>query len=111
LLRLAEQTGTRIAFTGDTRQIQNIEAGDALRILETESRMKTASLREVQRQSDRDYRAAIEELPRTPEGGFRQLEEIGAVRELPWEHRPTCAGGADRKRQAPHVFIGGVVFT
>jgi ATP-dependent exoDNAse (exonuclease V) alpha subunit len=51
LLRLAQRTEARIVFTGDTRQIQSIEAGDALRILETESRMKTASLREVQRQN------------------------------------------------------------
>lgn len=84
LLRLAERSGARIVFTGDTRQIQSVEAGDALRILERESRMKSTSLREVQRQTDRGYRSAIEELRRDPGSGFQRLEEIGAVREVPW---------------------------
>jgi hypothetical protein len=43
LLRLAEQNGARIVFSGDTKQIQSVEAGDALRILEAESRLQSAS--------------------------------------------------------------------
>jgi len=39
LLGLAQRSGARIAFTGDTRQIQSVEAGDAMRVLETESRL------------------------------------------------------------------------
>jgi ATP-dependent exoDNAse (exonuclease V) alpha subunit len=87
LLRLAERSGARIVFSGDTRQIQSVKAGDALRILETESRLKSTSLREVLRQKDRAYRKAIEELRRNPENGFRQLEEIGGVRQVPWDKR------------------------
>lgn len=34
LLNLAEQQAARIVFSGDTRQIQSVEAADALRILE-----------------------------------------------------------------------------
>jgi ATP-dependent exoDNAse (exonuclease V) alpha subunit len=87
LLRIAQQSGARLVFSGDTRQIQSVEAGDALRILETESRLKSTALREVQRQTDRAYRTAIEELRRDPENGFRELEKIGAVHEVAWDRR------------------------
>jgi ATP-dependent exoDNAse (exonuclease V) alpha subunit len=33
-LFLAEERSLRVVFSGDTRQIQGVEAGDALRILE-----------------------------------------------------------------------------
>ena len=82
ILRLAEATGARLVLCGDTKQIQSVEAGDALRVLESESRLKTASLTEVQRQTDQAYRQAIESLRRNPETGFDRLEDIGAVREV-----------------------------
>jgi hypothetical protein len=44
LLRLAEQHSARIVFSGDTRQIQSVEACDALRVLEKESGLKSCSL-------------------------------------------------------------------
>jgi conjugative relaxase-like TrwC/TraI family protein len=87
LLGLAERSGARIVFTGDTRQIQSVEAGDALRILENESRLKKVSLLEVQRQTDLDYRRAIEQLRRDPDRGFERLQDIGAVREAPSNER------------------------
>jgi ATP-dependent exoDNAse (exonuclease V) alpha subunit len=51
VLRLAEQQSARIVFSGDTRQIQSVEACDALRVLENESRLKSCSLTHVQRQT------------------------------------------------------------
>ena len=51
LLKMAEQQSARIVFSGDTKQIQSVEAGDALRVLENESRLKSTSLTEVQRQT------------------------------------------------------------
>ena len=84
LLKLAERRRiVRIVFSGDTRQIQSVEAGDALRILEEESRMKSPALTQVRRQTVADYRKAMEELRRDPERGFERLERIGAVREVP----------------------------
>jgi hypothetical protein len=44
--------------------------------------LKTASLTEVQRQTDQAYRQAIESLRRNPDTGFDRLEDIGAVREV-----------------------------
>ena len=82
LLRLAEDCSSRVVFSGDTRQIQSVEAGDALRILERESRLKTVALTQVQRQTRKDYRDAVEELRRHPERGFARLDAMGAVREV-----------------------------
>jgi conjugative relaxase-like TrwC/TraI family protein len=88
LLRLAEQKNARIVFSGDTRQIQSVEAGDALRILEKESRLKSVGLTRVQRQTVAAYREAIQELRRNPEKGFEKLDAIGAIREVPFLDRP-----------------------
>lgn len=100
LLRLAEQQSTRILFSGDTRQLQSVEAGDALRVLEQESRLKSASLTQVQRQTAASYREAIEELRRDPERGFAQLEQIGAVREIAWQERAQAVAALYRHEQA-----------
>jgi conjugative relaxase-like TrwC/TraI family protein len=87
LLKLSDQQSTRIIFSGDTKQIRSVEASDALRVLERESHLKSVSLSDVQRQTARGYRDAIHELRRDPEHGFDKLEEMGAVREVPWPER------------------------
>ncbi len=74
LLALAERSRIQILFSGDTRQLQSVEAGDALRVLEQESRLKSVSLSQVQRQTLAEYRSAVEELRQNPARGFRQLE-------------------------------------
>jgi len=87
LLKLADEQSMRIIFSGDTKQIRSVEASDALRVLERESHLKSVSLSEVQRQTAQGYREAIQELRRDPERGFDKLEQIGAVREVPWFDR------------------------
>jgi len=87
LLKLAERENARILFSGDTRQIQSVEASDALRILERESCMKSVSLTGVQRQTQAEYRDAIQTLRQSPEHGFEKLEQLGAVREVPYLDR------------------------
>jgi len=84
LLKLAEREDARILFSGDTRQLQSVEASDALRILEQESRMKSISLMAVQRQTQAEYRDAIQTLRHSPEQGLEKLEQLGAVREVPY---------------------------
>ncbi|WP_263349693.1 MobF family relaxase [Acidicapsa acidisoli] len=87
LLRLADQQQARVLFSGDTRQIQSVEASDALRILERESQMKSFSLTGVQRQTHAQYKDAIQTLRQSPEEGFAKLERMGAVREVPFLDR------------------------
>ncbi len=84
LLELAEHQAARLVFSGDTRQLQSVEAGDALRILERESGLRSVSLTQVQRQTSTAYRQAIEALREHPARGFAQLEQMGAVREVAW---------------------------
>ncbi len=66
VLRLAEQHMARVVFSGDTRQIQSVEASDALRILERESQMKSVPLTGVQPQTHAQYRDAIQTLRQAP---------------------------------------------
>jgi ATP-dependent exoDNAse (exonuclease V) alpha subunit len=94
LLRLAEDCSLRVVFSGDTKQIRSVEAGDALRILEKESRLKTVALAQVQRQTRKDYRDAIEELRRNPELGFANLLAMSAVREVAVSERAVAVADA-----------------
>ena len=100
LLELADQQSMRIIFSGDTKQIRSVEASDALRVLERESHLKSVSLSEVQRQTAQGYRDAIQELRRDPERGFDKLEQIGAVREVPWSERAQAVQQAYSEAQA-----------
>ena len=87
MLRLAKRYSTRIVLSGDTKQIQSVEACDALRVLEKESRLRTVELNQVQRQITQDYREAVKELRLDPGRGFEMLDRIGAIREVPWLER------------------------
>ena len=100
LLKLADQQSSRIIFSGDSKQIRSVEASDALRVLERESDLKSVSLSEVQRQTAQGYREAIQELRRDPERGFDKLEQIGAVREVPWPDRAQAVQQAYSEAQA-----------
>jgi ATP-dependent exoDNAse (exonuclease V) alpha subunit len=100
LLHLAERNRARVVFSGDTQQIQSVEAGDALRVLEQGTQMKSVSLRQVQRQTLEEYRNAVEELRHDPARGFQQLEQMGAVREVDWQLRPQEVSQAYREALA-----------
>jgi ATP-dependent exoDNAse (exonuclease V) alpha subunit len=94
LLRLAEQHSARIVFCGDTKQIQSVEACDALRVLEEESSLKSVRLTKVERQKVNAYREAVQELRNNPESGFERLETMGALREVGWTDRAQVVAAA-----------------
>ncbi|MGA2576493.1 MAG: AAA family ATPase [Bryobacteraceae bacterium] len=94
LLRLTRRQSARLVFSGDAKQIQSVEAGNALRVLEKESRLKSVALAQVQRQTRKEYREAIQELRRNPERGFQKLDAIGAVREVAWLDRAEAVAKA-----------------
>jgi len=100
VLRLAEQHMARVVFSGDTRQIQSVEASDALRILERESQMKSVALTGVQRQTHAQYRDAIQTLRQAPEKGFEKLERLGAVHEVPFVERGRAVADLYREMTA-----------
>jgi len=105
LLKLAEQQSARIVFSGDTKQIQSVEAGDALRVLENESRLKSTSLIEVHRQTPSEYRDAIQELRRDPEAGFEKLDRMGAVHEVAAGGRAQAVAQAYVESKSQDVLV------
>lgn len=108
ILKLAEQQFARVIFSGDTRQIQSVEAGDALRILERESQLKSVSLIGVQRQTHAQYREAIQALRQSPEQGFEKLERLGAVHEVPFFDRARAVADLYRDMTANlgrHILV------
>jgi conjugative relaxase-like TrwC/TraI family protein len=100
ILQLAESKMARVLFSGDSRQIQSVEASDALRILERESQLKSVSLTGVQRQTHAQYRDAIQTLRQAPEQGFEKLERLGAVREVPFSARARAVADLYREMTA-----------
>ena len=100
ILRLAESKMARVLFSGDRRQIQSVEASDALRILERESQMKSVALTGVQRQTHAQYRDAIQTLRQAPEQGFEKLERLGAVHEVPFVERARAVADLYREMTA-----------
>ncbi len=84
LLGLARSQGCRTLLIGDTRQHHSVEAGDALRILEAESRLRSATLEEILRQKSSEYRAAVKEIASGQTlPGYERLDRLGAVIEEP----------------------------
>jgi conjugative relaxase-like TrwC/TraI family protein len=84
MMRLTKEKGARILYSGDTAQLKSVSEGDALRVLERESQLRGVSLRQVQRQTNAEYRAAVESLRIHPAEGFAKLEAMGAIREVDW---------------------------
>jgi conjugative relaxase-like TrwC/TraI family protein len=100
VLRLAERHSTQIVFSGDTKQIQSVEACDALRVLEKESSLRSAGLTQVQRQIPQDYRDAVKKLRQDPARGFEKLDAMGAVREATWSERAQTVAQAFSEAEA-----------
>lgn len=91
LFEVADQTGARVILSGDVTQHAPVARGDALRILESEAGLKPAELTRIYRQTNREYREAVEEISSGDregiESGFQRLEEMGAIRESKAEDR------------------------
>jgi conjugative relaxase-like TrwC/TraI family protein len=104
LIGVAKNHGARIVYSGDTAQLKSVSEGDALRVLERESNLKSVSLLQVQRQTNAAYKAAVESLRSHPAEGFSKLESMGAVREVDWRIRAQEVSKAYREAAAvPNV--------
>jgi len=87
VFHLAQEIDARVILTGDPAQHSSVERGDALRLLEERSGMKSPDVKEVQRQRG-TYRDAVKALSdgRTIEG-FAKLDYLGAIQELSHDQR------------------------
>lgn len=84
---LADRLDCRVILSGDQRQHGSVEAGAALRLLETEAGLVPAELVEIQRQQG-DYRQAVRALSEgRVEEGFHKLNAMGAIKEVTRDKR------------------------
>jgi len=84
---LVDRLDARLILCGDRRQHGSVERGAPLRLLETEAGLVPAEIKHILRQKDR-YKHVVEALSeqRTADG-FRQLVEMGWVREIQGDER------------------------
>jgi conjugative relaxase-like TrwC/TraI family protein len=97
LFDVAKAQDARVVLSGDTAQHTGVKRGDALRILERDSGIKTAELKEIRRQTNETYRAAVKAISegdtlgkdgRTRlEAGMEILDGMGAIVEVEGEDR------------------------
>lgn len=85
---LAERQDCRLVLSGDTAQHRAVERGDALRILEQHADLRAAELKEIWRQKADSHKAIVADLRAGDlERAFKQLNELGMLRELEPENR------------------------
>jgi conjugative relaxase-like TrwC/TraI family protein len=84
IFEIAKKQNARVILSGDWKQHNSIEAGDALRLLEHHTKMPVARVNEIVRQKERSgYREAIKDLAdgKTAKG-FEKLDKMGSVVEI-----------------------------
>ena len=82
LIGIAKKQDARILLTGDIKQHNSVERGDALRIIQKYGGVEPARISKIQRQKPDDYRKAIDLISNDKiENGFKALDKIGAIKE------------------------------
>lgn len=83
ILSIAKENKARLILSGDTRQHNSVDRGDALRILQNEAGIASIQVSKIQRQKDKAYKEAVSFLSRGDVvKGFNKLEKMGAVKEI-----------------------------
>jgi len=83
IIGIAKEQKARIILSGDTKQHNSVERGDALRIIEKYSGIKSITVSKIQRQVSEAYKEAVKLLSAGGvEKGFKKLENIGAIKEI-----------------------------
>lgn len=83
----ADRLDCRVVLSGDERQHGSVEAGAALRLLETEAGLIPAEIVQIQRQQVQ-YRQAVLALSEgRVEEGFHKLDAMGAIKEVACDDR------------------------
>jgi conjugative relaxase-like TrwC/TraI family protein len=92
----AEAVGARVILVGDRRQHRSVTAGEPLRQLEETAGLKVAEVTEILRQQG-DYKKAAEALSKgRTEKGFKELDKLGWIKQVP---------DADRYKQLAAAYL------
>jgi ATP-dependent exoDNAse (exonuclease V) alpha subunit len=88
---VAKRNNNRVILTGDYTQHSSVEAGDAFRLLEKEAGVKLARLTQIRRQTDPQYKKAVEAISKgsgkAAQKGFDSLDRMGSIVEATGEER------------------------
>lgn len=96
LCRLADHNDNRLLLVGDIKQHNSIEAGDALRCLQTFAEVPTARLTQIRRQRDLALRRAVELLAQgEARRAFDEFSRLGCVHESRSERQLFHAAAQD----------------
>ncbi len=84
ILELANKQNARVILTGDTKQHNSVERGDALRLILEKSKIKSVRTNEILRQRVNDiYKAAVNFISKDKHSeGFGKLDEMKAIHEI-----------------------------
>lgn len=96
LCALVQAQGARLILVGDSRQHSGVEAGDFLATLENHSRLQTAELNDIRRQTQREYRSAVKAMAQgQARVGLETLDRLGWIK----------AEGADYVQRAAAHYV------
>jgi ATP-dependent exoDNAse (exonuclease V) alpha subunit len=99
LFDLAERLGARVILVGDRRQHRSVTAGEPLRLLEEKAGLRVAEVTEIVRQ-DKEYKRAAGLLSKGEiEEAFKELDQLGWIRQVP---------DSDRYRQLADAYLAAV---
>lgn len=83
VLEIAQQQNARLIVTGDTRQHNSVERGDAMRLLIEKAKINTVRTNQILRQVKEGYRTAVYSISQKAfDKAFKKLDEIGAIQEV-----------------------------
>ena len=84
LFDIVRDAGARIALVGDKKQHRSVNAGEPLKLLEERAGLPVAEVNEIVRQEHGDYLKAAKAISEgnTAEG-FKELDTLGWIREIP----------------------------
>ncbi|MFZ4751913.1 MAG: MobF family relaxase [Chitinophagaceae bacterium] len=83
VIGIAKEQNARIILSGDTRQHNSVQRGDALRIMETHAGIKPITVDKIQRQKNSDYKQAVKMLSEGyVDKGIKKLDGMGAINEI-----------------------------
>jgi len=84
IFEIAQKQNARVILSGDWKQHNSVEAGDALRLLEQHTQLPVARVNEIVRQQDKSaYKDAVQALSTGEyDRGFAKLDQMNSIIEV-----------------------------